>query len=58
MAFQLVAGYASYQESKYFVGPNRDHIVNDRDVFYKNEPNECYPVANAKMQPTSIARKV
>ena len=38
-----VSGYASYQESKYFVGPNRDHIRNDHDVFYKDQPNECYP---------------
>ena len=39
----LVPGYASYQESKWFVGPNRDHIINDSDKFYKDEPNECYP---------------
>jgi hypothetical protein len=39
----FVEGYASYQESKYFVGPNRDHIFNDNDAFYKNAANECYP---------------
>ena len=36
-------GYASYQESKYFVGPNRWHIKNNADKFYKDEAGECYP---------------
>ena len=35
-------GYASHQGSKYFVGPNRDHISNDTDNFYKSNTEE-YP---------------
>ena len=26
-----------------FVGPNRNHIVSDRDKFYKDAADECYP---------------
>ena len=44
----FVEGYASYQESKYFVGPNRSHIRNDSDAFYKNEPAECYPAGQCQ----------
>ena len=44
----LVSGYASYQESKYFVGPNRDHILNNKDAFYKNDPSECYPAGQCQ----------
>lgn len=38
----FVEGYASYQESKYFVGPNRTQILNNADIFYKNSSEE-YP---------------
>ena len=34
--------WASYQESKWFVGPNRDHIANDGDYFYKRG-SEYFP---------------
>ena len=34
--------WASYAESEWYLGPNRDHIVNDLDTFYKNASEE-YP---------------
>ena len=34
-------GYASYTGSKYWLGPNRDHISRDSDKFYKTS-SECY----------------
>ena len=36
------AGYASYQGSKWFVGPNRTQISGEKDKFYKND-TEDYP---------------
>ena len=36
-------GYASYEGSKYYLGPNRWHIKDGKDAFYKNESHECYP---------------
>jgi hypothetical protein len=38
----FVEGYASYQESKYFVGPNRTQITSNADIFYKTA-SEDYP---------------
>lgn len=37
-----VAAYASYQGSKYFLGPNRTQISSNADKFYKNS-SEAYP---------------
>jgi len=37
-----VAGYASYQGSTLFLGPNRTQISNNNDVFYKDD-TEDYP---------------
>jgi hypothetical protein len=37
-----VSGYGSYRGSKWFLGPNRDHIDNNDDDFYKKAP-EGYP---------------
>ena len=37
-----VAGYASYQGSSFFLGPNRDQISSDGDIFYKDD-TEDYP---------------
>jgi hypothetical protein len=34
-------GYGSYAGSKYWLGPNRDHIRNNSDKFYKTAA-ECY----------------
>lgn len=34
--------WASYQESRWYVGPNRDHISRDGDIFYK-QGAEDYP---------------
>ncbi len=36
------AGYATYYGSKWFLGPNRTHIISNRDIFYKND-REDYP---------------
>lgn len=36
------SGWASYQGSKWYVGPNRDHISNNLDDFYK-KGSEDYP---------------
>lgn len=34
--------FASYQGSRFALGPNRDHIDSNKDSFYKND-SECYP---------------
>ena len=37
-------GWAAYQDSFWFVGPNRDHITGDADEFYKKaSQGEQYP---------------
>ena len=36
------AGYATYYGSKWFLGPNRDHITSNRAKFYKNDRQD-YP---------------
>jgi hypothetical protein len=37
-----VGAYATYYGSKYFLGPNRDHITGHNDAFYKTDA-EDYP---------------
>ena len=39
-------GYGMYAESKWYLGPNRWHVDDDLDVFYK-EDGEEYPVGQA-----------
>lgn len=35
-------GYATYYGSRWFLGPNRTHITDKKDIFYKND-TEDYP---------------